>query len=240
MQDETTPDLPDTSDTANINALTLASIAYRCAEETKRWVQRAEFTLRYCYELFRRAMQQRDQQAWELVIQQYGRLMQSWAARHGQFAATGEHVDFFVNGACAKLWERITPEKFANFPDVKAILRYLQMCLHSSITDYMRAHNVITVEFGEDELKAERVMVVADNTGERANRNAFWDAVNARLKDDKERLVIRGLFVFGMKPGELLTHHPKTFRDVKEIYSIRENVIDRLARDGNLRVFVGE
>ena len=166
--------------------------------------------------------------------------MQSWAARHSQFAATGEHVDFFVNGACAKLWERITPEKFVNFPDVKSILRYLQMCLHSSITDYVRAHNVITVEFGEDELKEERVMVVADNTSERANKHAFWDAVNARLKDDKERLVIRALFVFGMKPSEVLAHHPKTFRDVKEIYSIRENVIDRLARDGNLRVFVGE
>jgi hypothetical protein len=239
MQDETTPDSPNAPD---IDTLTLASIAHRCAEETKRWVQRAEFTLRYCYELFRRAMQLRDQQAWELVIQQYGRLMQSWAARHSQFAATGENVDFFVNGACAKLWERITPEKFANFPDVKSILRYLQMCLHSSITDYMRAHSVMTmaVEFGEDELKEERVMVVADNTGERATRNAFWDAVNARLKDDKERLVIRGLFVFGMKPSELLAHHPKQFRDVKEIYSIRENVIDRLSRDGNLRVFVGE
>jgi hypothetical protein len=43
-----------------------------------------------------------------------------------------------------------------------------------------------------------------------------------------------------MKPSELLTHHPRLFRDVKEIYSIRENVIDRLSRDGNLRVFVGE
>jgi hypothetical protein len=40
-----------------------------------------------------------------------------------------------------------------------------------------------------------------------------------------------------MKPAELLARHPKVFRDVKEIYSIRENVVDRLARDPQLRAF---
>ena len=237
MQDETTPDLPDPPDLDSADPRQHCLPLYR-GDQARR--QCAEFTLRYCYELFR----VRDAAARSAGVGVNHPAIWAADAKLGGAArpicATGENVDFFVNGACAKLWERITPEKFANFPDVKSILRYLQMCLHSSITDYVRAHNVMTVEFGEDELKEERVMVVADNTSERAHRNAFWDAVNARLKDDKERLVIRGLFVYGMKPGELMTHHPKTFRDVKEIYSIRENVIDRLARDGNLKVFVGD
>jgi DNA-directed RNA polymerase specialized sigma subunit len=233
-------DLQGQGSEATLAALTLASLAHRCAEETKRWTQRLAASLRYCYELFRRAIQGRDQQAWDLVMQQYIRLMQSWAARHSQFAATGESAEHFVNGACAKLWERIPPEKFDNFPDVRSILRYLQMCIHSAITDYMRQHSAValTVEFGEDALKEERVMVMADNTGQRAQRKEFWQAVDARLRDDKERLVIRELFVYSMKPAEILAKHPKTFRDVKEIYSIRENVVDRLARDVKLREFM--
>lgn len=221
-----------------VSALSLAGLAHRCAEETRRWTQRLEATLQYCYELFRRAIALHDQEAWELVLTQYQRLMQSWVARHPQFASTGETVDYFVNGACAKLWTRITPERFGNFPDVRSILRYLQMCLHSSVTDYMRQHAVVTVEFGEDALAEERMMAVADTSGQDTIRAEFWNTVNARLKDNKERMVIRSLFVYGMKPAELLTQHPKTFRDVKEIYSIRENVVDRLARDPQLKTFV--
>lgn len=230
----------DASLTTTVAALTLASLAHRCAEETRRWTQRLEATLQYCYELFRRAIALHDQDAWELIMAQYQRLMQSWVARHPQFNTTGETVDYFVNGACAKLCTRITPERFDNFPDVRSILRYLQMCLHSSVTDYMRQHAVVTVEFGEDALAEERMMAVADTSGQDAMRAEFWNAVNARLKDSRERLVIRGLFVYGMKPAELLGRHPKAFRDVKEIYSIRENVMDRLARDPQLKSFADQ
>jgi len=225
------------SPTPDVSALTLAGLSQRCAEETRRWTQRLEATLQYCYELFRRAIALHDQEAWELVLSQYQRLMQSWVSRHPQFVATGETVDYFVNGACAKLWVRITPERFNNFPDVRSILRYLQMCLHSAVTDYMRQHNIVTVEFGEESLAEERVMAVADTSGQSTIRTEFWEAVNARLKDTRERLVIRGLFVYGMKPAELLARHPRVFRDVKEIYSIRENVVDRLARDPQLKAF---
>ena len=225
----------DHQTTIDPQTLSLASIAHHCGEETKRFIARQTAVFQYCYELFRRAIQQRNMEAWELVLLQYQRLMQSWAARHSRFLSTGEEADYFVNGACAKLWERITPERFSNFPDVKSILRYLQMCIHSAVTDYARQHTVVMVEFGESELKEERIAIVADNTGVNTERQQFWDAVNTRLKDDKERLVIRGLFVYGLKPVELLNKYPRRFRDVKEIYSIRENVVDRLSRDSSLR-----
>ncbi len=225
----------ETQNEIDARTLTLASIAHRCGEETKRFMARQVATFQYCYELFRRAIQQRDTDAWDLIMLQYQRLMQSWAVRHPRFQATGEDVDYFVNGACAKLWERITPERFANFPDVKSILRYLQLCIHSAVTDYARQHTVVMVEFGESELKEERMAIVADDTSANAERQQFWAAINNRLKDEKERLVIKGLFVYALKPAELLSKYPKRFRDVKEIYSIRENVVDRLARDSTLR-----
>ena len=224
----------------DVRALTLASVAHRCTEETKLFVARQMATFQYCYELFRRAIQQRDMQAWDLILVQYQRLMQSWAARHPRFPSTGEDADYFVNGACAKLWERITPERFDNFPDVKSILRYLQLCIHSAVTDYARQRTVILVEFGESELKEERIAIVADNTSAGTERQQFWNAIHARLKDEKELLVIKELFVYGLKPAEVLSKYPKRFKDVKEIYSIRENVVDRLARDSTLRELKSE
>jgi len=122
----------------DLEHLTLAGIAHRCAQESERFFRRLSNDPRYCFELFRRAILERSQEAWELVYAQYHALVLKWAALHPALSATVEEPQYFVNRAFEKMWLSITADKFVCFPDLKSVLRYLQMCVHSVIVDSAR------------------------------------------------------------------------------------------------------
>ena len=58
--------------------------------------------------------------------------------RHAAYAASGEEADYFINRAFEKMWLALSPERFGGFPDLKSLLRYLQMCVHSAVYDVVR------------------------------------------------------------------------------------------------------
>jgi DNA-directed RNA polymerase specialized sigma24 family protein len=138
----------------------------------------------------------------------------------------------------AKMWSAMTAEKFAKFPDLKSVLRYLQMCVHSVIMDEVRRGDQTKLSLDDDEL-IERIDVGEDShaeaTLERVDREGVWALIGARLKDDKERQVVYGSFVLGLKPRELAERFADTFQDVREVYRVKENVLARLRRDTELR-----
>ena len=219
-----------------LRTLTLAGIAQRCARESDHFFNRRDHDPRYCFELFRRAIVERQQHAWTLVCEQYRPLVAGWVKRHAAFRDSDEEIAYFVNGAYAKMWSAMSPQKFADFTDLKSLLRYLQLCVSSVITDYVRGETYY-------QMLADLPPGVEEATGvdvekralDQAQREAFWRAVDARLKDDKERLVVHYSYVVGFKPSELYRHRAEAFSDVNEIYRIKENVLARLRRDDELQ-----
>jgi hypothetical protein len=76
---------------------------------------------------------------------------------------------------------------------------------------------------------------------DRLDREDLWRQVNARLKDDRERAVVHASFVLALKPREVYDRWEDLFRDVKDVYRVKENVLARLGRDAELqRILVGE
>jgi hypothetical protein len=71
------------------------------------------------------------------------------------------------------------------------------------------------------------------------DREQLWQLVSSQVQNDQEWLVVRGLFVWGYKPNELSVKYDSVFRDVKEVYTIRENVMNRLRRDRKIREYFG-
>ena len=121
-----------------IQQLMLSSIVRRCAQESELFFQREANDPRFCFELLRRAILEHNQDAWEPVYSQYRPLVSGWIARHPGFQDAGEELDVFVNATFERFWSALTPEKFLLFPDLKALLRYLQMCVHSVLVDHAR------------------------------------------------------------------------------------------------------
>ena len=67
------------------------------------------------------------------------------------------------------------------------------------------------------------------------HRQQFWDQISTRLRNEQERKVVYGSFVLGLKPREICVQFQQTFRDVREVYRVKENVLARLRRDAELQ-----
>ena len=231
------------SDQTDVRLLTLTGIAHRCAQETELFFQRQNYDPLYCFEMFRRAIVHCSQRAWELIYAQYRSQVAGWVGRHSAFSTSGEEVQYFVNRAFEKMWVALTPEKFGNFSDLKSLLRYLQMCVHSVILDQVRVAEQSGVDIQDELLAAEGETgnpAVETQALDWVYRQEFWREVNARLRNEKERQVVYGSFVLALKPRELYAQFQEAFRDVNEVYRVKENVLARLRRDADFQELLGK
>jgi len=227
----------------DLQSLTLAGIAHRCTSETELFFRRQPHDPRYCFELFRRAILDRDQGAWEHIYRQYRPSVIGWIKRHPAFSDTGEEVQYFVNRAFEKMWLALTPERFGHFPNLRSLLRYLQMCVHSTIVDVVRAKECPIADAPIEILAAEAPsaeVAVEHTVLNRIEQRAFWHEIETRLNNDLERRVVYGSFVLALKPRELYDRYPNTFRDVRHVYRVKENVLARLRRDCTLEALFGQ
>lgn len=225
------------SDPAEPTSLPLDDIAHRCAHETDRFFRHQGHDPRYCFELLRRAIVGRCQRAWEFVYAQYQPLVAAWVERHAAFPSCGEETRYLVNCAFEKMWTALTPTKFAHFQDLKSVLRYLQMCVHSVLLDLVRAAGLSALdnkaEIGEVQ-EEPQMAPVEDQALDRLQQQAFWQEIEARLHSEQERRVVYGCFALDLKPQELCARFPGLFGDVREVYRVKENVLARLQRDAEL------
>jgi hypothetical protein len=77
-------------------------------------------------------------------------------------------------------------------------------------------------------------------TMERSYRQMFWELVSRRLQDEKERMVMQGLFILALKPRELYKRAQHLFSDVDEIYRVKQNILARLGRDPEFGKLLGQ
>lgn len=227
----------------SMQLLSLGSIAQRCAQETDLFFRRQAYDPRYCFELFRRAILHSNERAWEFVFHQYHPLVASWVKRHSAFSSTGEEIQYFVNRAFERMWSALTPEKFDHFSDLKAVLSYLQMCVHSAIIDAVRLAGPTTVDIDHKTLALKSRTPgssIEDRALQRAQNEELWRLINERMGNEKERLVVYGSFVLALKPRQLHSQFQGSFESVQEIYRIKQNVLARLRRDRALRKFLGD
>ncbi|MGD8405600.1 MAG: hypothetical protein PVJ21_18220 [Anaerolineales bacterium] len=222
--------------------LILTDLARICAEETELFFQHRDHDTRYCFELFRRAIRENDQYAWEIIFNQYQSLVTGWVRHHQGFKPSGEEEQFFVTGAFAKISSILTAEKFDKFSDLKALLSYLKMCVHSVITDYNRKADQASLQISFEDIQID--IKSSDPAPEskvldKLGNQTLWTQLKERLNDEKERLVMQGVFVLALKPRELCDYYKGTFENVEEVYRIKQNIFARLRRDSEFRGLFG-
>lgn len=224
---------------STLGTISLSDLSRLCAEETNKFYSQQTHDPRYCFELFRRAICNADERAWERVYAAYRPLVFRWVRRHPSFVAVEEEAQYFVNRAFEKMWSAMSAEKWSNFHDLSALLRYLQMCAHGAIVDFGRQKELAKELLQLETVEAGPAPVVADSAVEHRlaaaeTRHAIWEYVDQQLKDEQERRVIYALFVLALKPREIATQYPDIFSNANEIYRIKENVINRLRRSAEL------
>jgi hypothetical protein len=218
-----------------VSDLSLDELAERCTEETEKYLHDQPFEERYCFELFRRALVNRDQMAWDKLYAQYEPLVMKWVLRHSSFSKSGEEATPIVNGAFGRFWQAVSPQKFADkFESLGKLLRYLKMCVHSEITDCLRRNTtppLISLNAYTESVEDQRRP--APHRAWRLER--LEQVVMAQAKNRKEKLIIEFTFFYGLKPRQIYQLHGGLFKSVREVYSVKRNVLNRLLRNKELR-----
>ncbi len=235
-----------------LSLLPFRTLCDRCHRESERFFAQKEHDPRFCYELFRRAFVHGNEHAWSCLYERYQKLVLSWVMRHALYSGLGEEADYFMNRAFEKMWQGIPAENFSKFPDLKSLLRYLQMCTNAVMVDFARwkeqAHlwdRANRSSNGEEEFDPLTTLVDTDFRPERevARREMqaiLWEKLEALCNNEKELLAIHSYFVLDLKPREIYDLHSQAFEDVRDVSRTKDNFLARIRRNEEFKEFLDD
>jgi DNA-directed RNA polymerase specialized sigma subunit len=185
------------------------------------------------YELFRRAIVERDEQAWIESATRYRPLLAAWASRCSASAALSESYDDLADQAFARAWSALSPERFASFPTLAALLAYMRACVTTTVIDHARSE--LSRERVEKSIQADEVATPEQLIMDQFQRQEIWRLAEIAVVSEQERVVLRETFVNDLTPRAILRRYPDLFADAHAIYTTKRNLFDRLKRCAELR-----
>jgi DNA-directed RNA polymerase specialized sigma24 family protein len=220
--------------------LSVDELARRCRQEAERFLAGRPHNEAYGLELFRRAIINRDQAAWQAIYAQYQALVARWVRHHAKFQSTNEEAVFFVNGAFARFWHAVSKqERGLQFDSLASLLGYLKRCVHSAIEDECRRQQ----RWPQDALAWDDLSeAVADDIpspearviGQVVADTIEW-AVMSRLQGEEEEVTAALSWTYGLRPRQIQVRRPDLFPNVRRIYEVKRNIVSRLLRDPEIQ-----
>lgn len=225
--------------TENIAGQPIGELSRHCAEQTDLFFRKQPYRTDWCYELFRRAIVERNQEAWEAIYRQYYNQVLGWTLRHSQLERTGEEAGFYVNRAFERFWQGLKPENFHNYHDLAALLGYLQMCVHSAIITTLRTSEAQLVKTSLETTNGTPLSTnPEDEALARASASEIWKIVQQVCENDSEWAVAYSTYALGMAPRQICARYPKYIADAKQVNDIKRRLEARLARHPAMRAIM--
>lgn len=233
-----------------LSLLPFRSLCDRCHRESEHFFAQKEHDPRFCYELFRRAFVHGNELAWDCLYAQYQKLVLSWVTRHALYAGLGEEADYFMNRAFEKMWQGIPAENFEKFPNLKSLLRYLQMCTHAVMVDFARwkeqAHLWDRANQPDDGAEEYDPFATIMDPGMRPERTVarqemqaiLWQRLNELCNSEQEQLTIHSYFVLDLKPRQIYDLYREHFADVRDVSRTKDNFLARVRRNEDFKEFL--
>jgi hypothetical protein len=213
-----------------LSEMPVSLLAERCLQELECFRRGEPSQGQYGLELFRRATMQRDELAWERLQHSLDEILHRWIRNHPkrELLSQLDTEDNCVAQAVERFWYATACQQQVAFSSLAAALRYLRLCLNSIIIDTLRA----TIRPREVPLSApyeaaERFFEPPEEAHE------CWEVIESLLPDQRERRVAYLLFHCGLKPREIVRCCSEEFSDVREIYRLRCNILERLLRNAD-------
>lgn len=182
----------------------------------------------YCFELFRRALVDHNQQAYELVYTQYKGMVTQWVKSRLHVPYINEDVEECVNWAFASMFSSVSKEgNFGKFPALNRLLSYLQSCAYSAAAGKNRKSKVIVEELVEE--LGDDTDLVEDILDEEKKKTAR-SLVETNLKSGQEWIVYEEYFEWGFMPKQIYARHPDKFLHTQEVSRVKQILLERLER----------
>jgi len=186
------------------------------------------------YELFRRAIEQRDADAWADISRQYRGLLAAWAAQSGSRCLLTEQPEDIADQAFARAWAALSSARFSAFPHIASLLAYLRTCVRATVIDHTReqAGQLRAVQSIESTgVSAAPDQAVLDEL----DRTEIWRLIARMTSNSQEQVIVRECLVYALPPREIQARHPDMFADVMQVYRVKRNLIHRFQRNRDLQ-----
>ena len=213
-----------------MHLLDVSVLAQGCKVEIDKYRRGEPDSDQYCVELLRRALAQRDEEAWNVFQQNFTQTMQRWMHTHRMYdlACRYDSEENYIAQAFARFWIATAQHQRVEFASLAAALRYLRASLNAAILDILRAYarskQLPLLESEEPE----------DPYANSDDAHEVWEVIRSFLPNEREQRIAYLLFHCGLKPRQILKYCPDEFRDIQEIYRLWHNVTDRLARNRSM------
>jgi DNA-directed RNA polymerase specialized sigma24 family protein len=192
-----------------------------------------ELSDREGYDLFRRAIEERCDEAWSAIYTRYRPLLVAWSRQSHARTPSAEAAEDLADRALARAWAALTPERFAQFAGLPALLSYLRACVTATVIDSSRIE--VTRDRAYQKLVSHAVLTPEQIVVDESVRVALWRTIAPLVASDRERIVLIESFVLALAPRQIHTRHPDYFTDVGEVYGAKRNLINRLLRSRDLQ-----
>ncbi len=213
-----------------LNALSIANLQQRCQEQSERFFKRLHYDASYCYEIFHRAIVNRNDLAWEALVSQYTPQLRRWFYAHPSHHNSDEDAEYFINGVFLRFYKAIGPQRFLQFDSLAQVLQYLRLTLHNQITDDLRKQRAPQVNL--DDVYNVAATSSADSS---LDKREFWSLLEAHTNNPQELALVDLMLAKQMKPAEIVAARPDLFETVTQVYRNKENMMGRWRRNQKLR-----
>jgi DNA-directed RNA polymerase specialized sigma24 family protein len=208
----------------------IIALKQRCSQEISKYYQLKEGDDRYCLEIFRRAMIDGDNEAWIALQEQFRSNVLSWLHVHSkrQEALQIDTAENYVDDTFKRLWQWGKNQQH-EFQSLAGALKSLHLCLNSLIIDTLRTntrHDLLSLLDDRD--------VVAADAEDHYDKHELWRAIETLITDKQELRVMFLLYNDGLKPREIVERCPEEFADIKEVYRLARNGLERLKRNAEI------
>jgi len=210
-----------------VREMSIAQLADTCAHQMHNYRLGIAHDDQYWLELFRRAIVERDSEAWQVVQEHLQPTVMRWMLRHHKRSAACalESEENYVAMAFTRFWQAAVHNQQLQFSSLGAALRYLYTSLNGAILDTLRAY-----AHPQELALPEPGFVGEPVAAEEENDTELLAVVLNLLPNAREKRLAYLLFHCGLKPRDILLCCPQEFATVKEIYRLRRNIIERLRR----------
>jgi hypothetical protein len=232
-----------------LKGYSLSDLCSHCREEILRFRRGEAFDDAFCFEIFRRAVVEHEEECWRELHDIYHDQILAWCRR----ASRGSDINAedLVGFAWEKFWHSFGPENFARADGTAAVQRYLKMCAQTAAIDVARDRQAnISLDRPLSDLEGDgtslRDLIVDPAptpeqalTAETAQAE-FWRLVGGLTNNDAERAIVYMKYEIGLKSGEIQAKRPDLFPEIGDVYRTTRNLLDRLRRSPELSKWLGD
>ncbi|MBZ0294201.1 MAG: hypothetical protein K8L99_16685 [Anaerolineae bacterium] len=207
----------------------------RCETETQKFRQKRPYVTDTCFELFRRALADGDNEAFAAIYRIYLPLVYYWVSVHPDFVYINLPADDCVSDAMQRLYRGLRGGRFQQkMSSLETVLAYLKKCVNSVVMEERRRRPRPDVELDEA-LRVPRESLI--------DRQLFahdvWERIILLLPDAKDQLLARLSFALGLKPSEIIADYGHLWPTTEDVRVDRQRIKRQLERDGGLRDLLG-